>query len=124
MLSICHLKGSLSQGRLCKKQQTSSTINGTLVSVRLRNDIFPLQLAIEAITNIRTVAGLGREKTFVQKYMKELDASHREAKRKSHIRGLVFGFAQSMPFFAYAGCMYYGGYLVDKGELEYQRVYK
>ena len=30
-------------------------------------------------------------------------APHIEAKRKSHIRGLVFGFAQSMPFFAYAG---------------------
>ena len=82
------------------------------------------QLAIEAITNIRTVAGLGREKTFVQKYIHELITPHNEAKRKSHIRGLVFGFAQSMPFFAYAGCMYYGGYLVDQEELEYQSVFK
>ena len=40
------------------------------------------------------------------------------------IIGLVFGFAQSMPFFAYAGCMYYGGYLVDQKELEYQNVFK
>ena len=47
-----------------------------------------------------------------------------QAKRKSHLRGLVFGFAQSMPFFAYAGCMYYGGYLVDKKELAYQNVFK
>jgi len=36
----------------------------------------------------------------------------------------VFGFAQSMPFFAYAGCMYYGGYLVNNGEMEYQSVFK
>ncbi len=49
---------------------------------------------------------------------------HKQAKRKSHFRGLVFGFAQSMPFFAYAGCMYYGGYLVDKKELEYENVFK
>ena len=83
-----------------------------------------LQLAIEAITNIRTVAGLGREKTFVRRYIQELEKPHQEAKRKSHIRGLVFGFAQSMPFFAYAGTMYYGGYLVDQGGLEYQNVYK
>ena len=82
------------------------------------------KLAIEAITNIRTVAGLGREKNFVQKYIQELEKPHLEAKRKSHIRGLVFGFAQSMPFFAYAGCMYYGGYLVDREGLEYQRVYR
>lgn len=130
MLSICHLKGSLSKQTLQKKRCVAAAdflqraINRTLVVLcdGLKNGVF--QLAIEAITNIRTVAGLGREKTFVQKYMKELDAPHREAKRKSHIRGLVFGFAQSMPFFAYAGCMYYGGYLVDKGELEYQRVYK
>ena len=85
---------------------------------------FFFQLAIEAITNIRTVAGLGREKTFVRRYIQELEKPHEEAKKKSHIRGLVFGFAQSMPFFAYAGTMYYGGYLVDKKELEYQNVYK
>ena len=70
------------------------------------------------------MAGLGREKLFVKRYIKELDNSHSQAKRKSHIRGLVFGFAQSMPFFAYAGCMYYGGYLVDQKELEYQNVFK
>lgn len=81
-------------------------------------------MAIEAITNIRTVAGLGRERTFVRRYIEELSVSHMKAKSKSHIRGLVFGFAQSMPFFAYAGCMYYGGYLVDKKELEYQNVFK
>ena len=92
--------------------------------VFLHDFFFFIQLAIEAITNIRTVAGLGREKTFVQKYVQELTGPHIEAKRKSHVRGLVFGFAQSMPFFAYAGCMYYGGYLVNNGEMEYQSVFK
>ena len=92
--------------------------------VFLHDFFFFIQLAIEAITNIRTVAGLGREKTFVQKYIQELTGPHMEAKRKSHVRGLVFGFAQSMPFFAYAGCMYYGGYLVNNGEMEYQSVFK
>ena len=92
--------------------------------MRFNKTLFILQLAIEAITNIRTVAGLGREKTFVKRYIEELDRPHQEAKRKSHIRGLVFGFAQSMPFFAYAGCMYYGGYLVDSEGLEYKSVFK
>ena len=45
------------------------------------------QLAIEAITNIRTVAGLGREKMFVKRYIQELDHPHVQAKRKSHLRG-------------------------------------
>jgi hypothetical protein len=29
-----------------------------------------------------------------------------------------------MPFFAYAGCMYYGGYLVSTEELPYENVFK
>ncbi len=60
----------------------------------------------------------------MKRYIEELAIPHKQAKRKSHFRGLVFGFAQSMPFFAYAGCMYYGGYLVDKKELEYENVFK
>ncbi len=70
------------------------------------------------------MAGLRREETFARSYVSALSAPHAEAKRKSHIRGVVFGFAQSMPFFAYAACMYYGGYLVDKDDLEYEKVFK
>ena len=56
--------------------------------------------------------------------MAALEKPHQGALKKSHLRGIVFGFAQSTPFFAYAGCMYYGGYLVDQQELEYQSVFK
>jgi ATP-binding cassette subfamily B (MDR/TAP) protein 1 len=86
--------------------------------------LFSKQLAVEAITNIRTVAGLRREKTFVERYIAELSGPHETAKRKAHVRGLVFGFAQAMPFFAYAGCMYYGGYLVSTEDLPYENVFK
>ena len=86
--------------------------------------LLTLQLAVEAITNIRTVAGLSREKTFVSRYIAELSGPHETAKKKAHVRGLVFGFAQAMPFFAYAGCMYYGGYLVSTEELPYENVFK
>ena len=109
---------------LARSAKVSSRFYSVFFSFFLHFLFFFFQLAIEAITNIRTVAGLGREKTFVRRYIQELEKPHEEAKKKSHIRGLVFGFAQSMPFFAYAGTMYYGGYLVDKKELEYQNVYK
>ena len=58
-------------------------------SVFLKRLVYYLffQLAIEAITNIRTVAGLGREKMFVKRYIQELDHPHVQAKRKSHLRG-------------------------------------
>lgn len=70
------------------------------------------------------MAGLRREETFVRNYVEELQKPHKEALKKSHIRGLVFGFAQSTPFFAYAACMYYGGYLVENEDLPYEDVFK
>ena len=48
------------------------------------------------------VAGLRLEETLVERYGQELAEPHAEAKKKAHIRGLVFGFAQSVPFFAYS----------------------
>ena len=36
----------------------------------------------------------------------------------------MFGFAQSVPFFAYCGCMYYGGLLVQSEGLEYKKVFR
>ncbi|XP_069945791.1 ATP-dependent translocase ABCB1-like [Cherax quadricarinatus] len=36
----------------------------------------------------------------------------------------TFGFAQAVPFFAYASTMFYGGHLVDRRELEYESVFK
>ena len=43
---------------------------------------------------------------------------------RTHLRGIVFGFAQSVPFFAYCGCMYYGGLLVRNEGLEYKKVFR
>lgn len=82
------------------------------------------KLAIEAISNIRTVAGLGREKTFEELYLNALRQPHMDAKKRSHVRGLIFGFAQSVPFFAYSGCMFYGGWLVENQDLDYKNVFK
>ena len=81
------------------------------------------KLAIEAISNIRTVASLRKEDYFVEEYNKELAGPHESSRSRSHLRGIVFGFAQSMPFFAYGGCMFYGGYLVYSEFLPYKKVF-
>lgn len=81
------------------------------------------KLAIEAISNIRTVASLRKEDYFVEEYNKELAGPHKSSMSRSHLRGIVFGFAQSMPFFAYGGCMFYGGYLVFTEGLPYKIVF-
>ena len=53
-----------------------------------------LQLAMEAITNIRTVAGLRAEEKFIDMYVAELAAPHSLSYRKAHFRGFIFGFSQ------------------------------
>jgi len=40
------------------------------------------------------------------------------------MRGFVFGFAQSVPFFAYSAVMYYGGQLIENEGLGYEKVFK
>ena len=99
------------------------------------------KLAVEAISNIRTVASLRKEEYFVAEYqkvramsammirimmtmMQALAAPHRSAHVRSNVRGIVFGFAQSVPFFAYGGCMFYGGYLVYTEGIQYKIVFK
>nr|CAD7578382.1 unnamed protein product [Timema californicum] len=83
-----------------------------------------IQIAVEAVSHIRTVAGLGREQTFHQKYMKALETVHLVALRNCHFRALVFGMASSIMFFAYGACMYYGGKLVEQEGIPYSNVFK
>lgn len=80
-------------------------------------------VAAEAISNIRTVASLGREKTFHSSYMRSLVAPYRLAKQKSYVRGLVFGFTSNASSFASIVCMGFGGYLVQSENLDYKYVF-
>ncbi len=60
----------------------------------------------------------------MEAYSKELEGPHDQTKKRSHVRGIVFGMSQSIPFFAYGGCMFYGGYLVYAEGLKYKVVFK
>ncbi|XP_031781202.1 ATP-dependent translocase ABCB1 isoform X2 [Nasonia vitripennis] len=82
------------------------------------------KIAVEAVGNVRTVIGLSREDTFCQSYMNSIRPSLRIAVRNTHYRGLVFGMARSISFFAYATCMYYGGHLIETEGLFYAKVFK
>jgi ATP-binding cassette subfamily B (MDR/TAP) protein 1 len=81
-------------------------------------------VATENISNIRTVAGLVREKAVIHIYTELLSAPHKTSLRTAHLRGFVFGFGQAMPFFAYGLCLYYGGYLVYYEDLHYSNIIK
>ncbi|KAK9700678.1 ABC transporter [Popillia japonica] len=82
------------------------------------------KLAVDAISNIRTVAALGSEKLFHQLYIIELMPHHKKTLRNTHFRALVFGFARSIMFFAFAACMYYGAILITTENMPYENVFK
>ncbi|XP_075687226.1 bile salt export pump-like isoform X1 [Rhinoderma darwinii] len=78
----------------------------------------------EAIGNIRTVAGLGKEFFFVELYEKELEMPYKAAVKKSHVYGACFGFAQCVIFMAYAASFRFGGFLVNTDGINYTVVFR
>ncbi|KAH0550179.1 multidrug resistance protein homolog 49-like isoform X1 [Cotesia glomerata] len=82
------------------------------------------RIAVEAISNIRTVASLGKEKAFLERYCVELNHVAKATRIKNRLRGLVFSCGQTIPYFGYALSLYYGGYLAARKDLPYQDVIK
>ncbi|NWY48411.1 ABCBB protein, partial [Sylvia atricapilla] len=82
------------------------------------------RIASEALSNIRTVAGIGKEKMFIDNFEKHLDLPYRAAIKKAHVYGLCFGFAQSIVFIANSVSYRYGGFLVDNEGLHYSFVFR
>ncbi|XP_077128891.1 bile salt export pump-like [Ranitomeya variabilis] len=82
------------------------------------------KVSSEAIGNIRTVAGLGKENMFVQMYEKELEMPYQAAVKKAHVYGVSFGFSQCVIFMAYAASFRFGGFLVNTEGLHYSNVFR
>ncbi|XP_037946902.1 multidrug resistance protein homolog 49-like [Teleopsis dalmanni] len=82
------------------------------------------QVAVEAISNIRTVASLGLERNALSRYNEQIDHAEVVCRRKVRFRGIVYGLGQASPFFAYGVSLYYGGLLVANEVLAYEDVIK
>lgn len=82
------------------------------------------QVSSEALSNIRTIAGLAKESAFVESYEQQLEAPYKSAKKKANIYGICFGFAQCVIFMANAASFRYGGYLVSSEGLHYMMVFR
>ncbi|CAG9799211.1 unnamed protein product [Chironomus riparius] len=81
-------------------------------------------MAVEAISNIRTIASLGQEPHILNRYYKEVDNLHDFCQQKARFRGFVFGLGQTVPLMGYGLSLWYGGTLVAKNEMSYQNVIK
>jgi ATP-binding cassette, subfamily B (MDR/TAP), member 1 len=82
------------------------------------------KLAVEAISNIRTVASLGQEVHVVQRYTEEIGHVETACRKKIRLRGVVFAMGQAMPLMGYALALWYGGTLVAAEEIGYEDVIK
>lgn len=82
------------------------------------------QVAVEAISNIRTVASLGQEQNVLQRYSHQISLVEKACVSKLRFRGFVFGLGQASPFLAYGLSLYYGGILVANGETDYENIIK
>ncbi|XP_049809970.1 ATP-dependent translocase ABCB1-like [Schistocerca nitens] len=82
------------------------------------------KVAVEAVGNIRTVAGLCRERQFHAQYLSELRPALHLAEHITHVRAAAFSLSWNIGTFTYAACMYYGAILVHADGVPYQDVYK
>lgn len=83
-----------------------------------------IKLAVEAISNIRTVASLGQEPHVLERYYKEMAKVDVACRKKTRLRGTVFALGQIMPFMGYGLALFYGGKLVSEKDLDYKDVIK
>ncbi|KAL4166730.1 hypothetical protein KRP22_013983 [Phytophthora ramorum] len=80
--------------------------------------------ASEALSNIRTVASLGLEKSLSGKFSDLLQEPLSRGRREAHVNGLALGFGSFILFAAYALAFWYGGKLVDDGDITFKELTK
>uniref|UniRef100_A0AAQ4Q1P5 Bile salt export pump n=1 Tax=Gasterosteus aculeatus aculeatus TaxID=481459 RepID=A0AAQ4Q1P5_GASAC len=80
------------------------------------------QISGEALNNIRTIAGLGKERVFVDMYEAQLEAPYQAALKKANVYGACYGFAQCVIFLTNSASYRFGGYLVRQEGLHFSLV--
>lgn len=82
------------------------------------------QITSEALGNIRTVAGIGLEKWFIEAFEVELEKSFKTAVKKANVYGICFSFSQSITFITNSVSYRYGGYLIATEGLHFSNVFR
>eukprot|EP00744_Colponema_vietnamica_P000962 GILI01001667.1.p1 GENE.GILI01001667.1~~GILI01001667.1.p1 ORF type:complete len:1297 (+),score=398.64 GILI01001667.1:125-4015(+) len=76
----------------------------------------------ETFTNIRTVASFNLQQRRSAEYQKYLTKDHSKQVRNAIIMGIIYGFTQFVFFGVFALAYWYGGGLIDNGELNFKDV--
>ncbi|XP_024960198.1 putative ABC transporter B family member 8 [Cynara cardunculus var. scolymus] len=82
------------------------------------------QIAVEAVYNHRIVTSFGSLGIVLQIFDKAQDGPRREARKKAWLAGIGIDLAQGLTFICWALDFWYGGKLVDGGEISAGDVFK
>ncbi|CAN0901477.1 Putative ABC transporter B family member 8 [Linum grandiflorum] len=82
------------------------------------------QIAVEAVYNHRIVTSFGSVGKVLQLFDAAQEEPRREAKKKAWLAGFGMGSAQCLTFMSWALDFWYGGTLVEKGEISAGAVFK
>lgn len=82
------------------------------------------QVAVEAVYNHRIVTSFGSIGKVLELFDSAQDEPRREARKKSWLAGVGIGSAQGLTFICWALDFWYGGRLVDAGEISAGDVFK
>ncbi|CAI0628623.1 unnamed protein product, partial [Linum tenue] len=82
------------------------------------------QIAVEAVYNHRIVTSFGSVGKVLELFDQAQEEPRREARKKSWMAGFGMGSAQCLTFMSWALDFWYGGTLVEKGEISAGAVFK
>ncbi|CAF3981501.1 unnamed protein product [Rotaria sordida] len=80
------------------------------------------KIAVEAISNIRTVAQLTKEPYFGDEYCKLLDFPYRNSLKRAQVFGILFSISDSIMFFAQAALFTFGAWRVEQGAMTFENI--
>lgn len=97
-----------------------STITGKFVKAQLQST----QIAAEAVYNHRIVTSFGSIGKVLEIFDEAQDEPRKEARKKSWLAGVGIGSAQGLTFMCWALDFWYGGSLVNRGEISSGDVFR
>lgn len=97
-----------------------SAITGKFVKAQNKST----QIAAEAVYNHRTVTSFGSIQKVLEIFDEAQDEPRKEARKKSWLAGVGIGSAQGLTFICWALDFWYGGTLVNRGEISAGDVFR
>lgn len=82
------------------------------------------QLACESVENIRTVAAISREQTFIELYKDKLAFPHHEAIKGAFLSSVGYGSSQALIFLVYSLAFFVGSRLILNGTYQVDQMFR